>query len=539
MLPLTTAEATRLRDALRTELRRRDGLVTECEESLAAFARTFWHIVEPGRPMVEGWPLDAIAEHLEAVSRGEVTRLLMNVPPGFMKSLMTNVFYPAWEWGPRNMPTMRYASASYSQALTSRDNIRFRRVISSPDYRKFWGQRFGPAADQFNIVRVANDRTGWKLATSIGGIGTGERADRWIIDDANNVLESESEAVMESTNMWLREVMPDRLNDQVRSAIINIQQRTAENDASGTLLDMWGGDCVHLMIPMEFDSSRRCVTQIGWEDPRDEDGELAWPERFPEKAVENLKREKGPYAWAGQYQQSPAPRGGGIIKYDWWKLWPGPDYEEYEQVGVRGSPGYRPARFPDFEFLVTSVDTAYTEKEENDWCAATTWGVWRDRARLPRLMLVEAWEEHLELHALVQRVLDTCRRRKVDACLVEAKASGLSCIQEMRRLMRKGEFSVYGIDPKGDKVARMHAVVPLFADGLVYAPDKQWAQMVIDRVTTFPKGKRRDVPDTVSQALTWLRKSGIITLREEAQDEQYEALVLRGRSGESGLPYDV
>jgi predicted phage terminase large subunit-like protein len=514
-------------------------LAAECERSLLTFTKTFWHVVEPGRQMVSGWTIDAICDHLEAVTAGEITRLLINVPPGFMKSLLTNVFFPAWQWGPKNMPTMRFAAASYSQSLTNRDNIRFRRVVTSPEYTRLWGHRFSPAQDQFNIVRVGNNKTGWKLATSLGGLGTGERADCWVIDDANNVLEAESEAVVTSTNMWLREVLPDRLNDQTKSAIINIQQRTAENDASGTLLDMWGSECVHLMIPMEYDSGRHCSTSIGWEDPRTVDGELAWPERFPQKAVEALRHEKGPYAFAGQYQQAPAPRGGGIIKTDWWKLWPAIGYEEYAEAGRRGEPGYRPARFPDFEFLCTSVDTAYTEKEENDWCACTTWGVWRDRARLPRLMLVEAWKEHLEMHALVRRIIETCQRRKVDACLIEAKANGLSVIQEIKRLTREGLFHVYPIDPDGDKVARMHSVVPLFSGGLIFAPDRAYAQMVIDDVSNFPKGKSRDIADTVSQALRWLRKTGMAKLNSEAEDEEYQSLVFRGQSSQPAQLYDV
>lgn len=537
---LNEAERAALRRALSRELHTRDADIAKAERSLSAFTRLFWHVVEPGRQMIEGWPLEAICEHLEAITRGEFTRGIFNVPPGFMKSLLTDVFWPAWEWGPKGLPSMRYVAASYSMDLTRRDNIRFRRVIMSDLYRKYWGHVFGPSADQFNIVRVANDKTGWKVATSVAGVGTGERGDRWIIDDANNVQESESEAVMASTNLWLREVVPDRLNDQTKSIILNIQQRTHENDATGTLLDMWGSDCLHLMIPMEYDVSRHCSTEIGWTDPRSVPGELAWADRFPRKAVEALKRDKGPYAYAGQYQQSPAPRGGGIIKQEWWQMWPPPGYEESYTVVEDGKDGKKKSvlHFPNWEFVAISVDTAYTEREENDWCACTCWGVWRDRARMPKLMLIEAWKEHLEMHALVRRIIDTATRRKADAVLIEAKANGISVIQEIKRLTRAGAFQVWPIEPDGDKVARMNSVVPLFSGGLVFAPDRNWAQMVINDVCSFPKGNR-DIPDTVSQALKWFRKTGLAELSNEVKEEEELLFRSYAAGGRNEPIYDV
>ena len=218
------------------------------EEDLLDFVRLLWPVIEPARAFVEGWVLEAMCEHLTAVSEGEITRLLINVPPGFMKSLLVDVFWPAWEWGPLGRPETRYLAFSYAEALTRRDNGRFRNLILSPLYRALWGHVFGPG-DELGRRKVANDRTGWKFASSIGGVGTGERADRVIIDDPNHVRKSESKAVLESTNLWLTEVMPDRLNDQRSSAIILIQQRTNERDCSGTLLALEAG-YVHLSVPM-------------------------------------------------------------------------------------------------------------------------------------------------------------------------------------------------------------------------------------------------------------------------------------------------
>ena len=166
-----------------------------------------------------------------------------------MKSLLSCVFFPAFEWGPRNMPSMRYAAFSYTSTLTERDNDRLMHLISHPRYREFWGDNFTAYGGQ---VKVKNDHTGWKLATSLSGVGTGERADRLLLDDLNNVKEAESKAILESTNKWIREVMPTRLNHLAKSAIINIQQRTAEDDATGTLVSA-RDDWTWLMIPMLYD----------------------------------------------------------------------------------------------------------------------------------------------------------------------------------------------------------------------------------------------------------------------------------------------
>ena len=167
--------------------------------------------------------------------------------------------------------------------------MRCRNIVLSDRYKKYWGSRFGISNEQFTKVKFANDKTGWKLATSVAGIGTGERADRVIIDDPNNPIEMESEAIRRNTNMWFTEIIPDRLNNQKESAIVVIQQRTHEDDVSGTAISREMG-YVHLMIPMRYDSARHCRTIYGWSDPREDpqEGELAWQERFPEIICQEL-----------------------------------------------------------------------------------------------------------------------------------------------------------------------------------------------------------------------------------------------------------
>jgi predicted phage terminase large subunit-like protein len=514
------------------------------EGNLIDFVRYVWPIVEPAIPFIEGWALSAIADHLMAVTRGEIRRLLINVPPGFSKSLLTDVFWPAWEWGPQNHPSYRYVCASYSNHLTERDNMRCRNVVMNERYQRLWGGRFRISNEQFTKVKFANDQTGWKLATSTGGIGVGERGDRFIIDDANNTMLMESEAVRYTTNMWFTEVVPDRLNNPKESAIVVIQQRLHEEDVSGVALDRELG-YTHLCIPMEFvphgfvngydiegkirtfdtwdtDPEAEQPVKLFWKDPRTEPDEPAWPERFGPDQIEELKKAKGPYAWAGQYQQTPEVRGGSIIRRDYWNNW-----EE--------------EKYPDLDYILASVDTAYTEKQENDASALTIWGMFRDANQNPKIIMLYAWQEKLEIHKLVQRIIDTCTvdnrpithpRFQVDKLLIEAKASGLSVSQEIRRIIGfNGLFGIDLINPtkQGDKVARAHSVLHLFSDGMVYAPIRKWSDEVVNQCAVFPKGSKDDLVDSTTMALRYLRDNGFALRREEAEFDHDEELRYKSR----------
>lgn len=230
----------------------------ECEESLLAFTKRHWHILEPGRELSIAWPLEAVCEHLEAITYGQISRLLINVPPGFMKSLLCNVFWPAWEWGARGLTSLRYVNFSYSSHLTERDNRRFKDVLLSHDFGRLFGDRVG-ALTKTGEQLVSNSHTGWKLATSVGGVGTGERGDRVVLDDPHNVKQGESEDVRRSTTDWFREAMQNRVNDR-NSAIAVIMQRVHDEDVSGVILSEMRHEYEHLC----YDDQTEVLTQDGW-----------------------------------------------------------------------------------------------------------------------------------------------------------------------------------------------------------------------------------------------------------------------------------
>jgi predicted phage terminase large subunit-like protein len=344
-------------------------------------------------------------------------------------------------------------------------------------------------------------------------------------DDLHNIKEAESEVIRTETVRWVREAMSNRLNNMDTDVIVAIMQRSHEADASNTLVEL---EYEHLMVPMEFDSSRRCETSIGWRDPRTKDGELAWPERFPRRVTDQIKRTIGPYAYSGQYQQTPEVRGGAIIKREWWQ-----DYTTDD------------GKIPPCQYVVASLDPAYTAKQENDPSGFTVWGVWYDEKGHSRIICLNAWRKRLELHGphqdrlageteaqfvkrtqaswgLVEWVAHSCKRFRVHKLLIESKASGLSVAQEIRRLHAGQGWTVQLVDPKGlDKVTRCHAVVPMFADGQIFLPAysdgtyREWGQMLVDEFASFPKGATDDLVDSSTQALTHIREIGLAVRKDE------------------------
>jgi hypothetical protein len=245
-MPLTVTslevreEQRRRREVRETEAIERDYAKLRRQQTgrggLLNFVRYFWHTPEPKtRPMIEGWVVEAICLHLEAITFGDIpsNRLLINVPPGFMKSLLVNVFWPAWEWGPCDLPHMRYISFSYSDEITTRDNNKMVRLIQSPACRQLWGDRF--SFTKTGERRLENNMTGFKLATSCGGVSTGERGDRILLDDPHNVIKAESDLERDKTVRFVRESMSNRLNDE-QSAIIVIMQRLHDSDVAGDIL---------------------------------------------------------------------------------------------------------------------------------------------------------------------------------------------------------------------------------------------------------------------------------------------------------------
>ena len=361
-------------------------------------------------------------------------------------------------------------------------------------------------------------------------------------DDPHKTTEVESETTREQVIRNYREIWQTRANDPLIGAEVIVMQRLAEMDLSGYWLENFP-DAVHLCLPAWYESDRHCTTYVNgvefWSDPREEEGESFWLERFPPSQRARDEQELTPYALAGQIQQRPEPRGGGIIKRMWWQAWP-PD-EAIEQWMVDGQ-----ASYPPWELQVAYLDTAFTKKETNDYCAMTRWGVFANPAGTPCAMLCGAWEERHNFNELIEHVKASVRAWKTDILIIENKAGGIWVRDELIRELSAGEVTIVLDNPVVDKEARAHAIVPMFTGGLVYAPfihDKgvwrAWAEKTISECEKFPTGRFKDLVDTVTGALGYLRRNDLIKLKQEAEDDEREAKRFKGNSETVAESYGV
>lgn len=450
-----------------------------CRRSLAEFAKRAWRILEPASELKWGWALDAICMHLEAVTDGRITRLLMNVPPGSMKSLLTGVLWPAWEWGPRGMPEMRFVGTAHEEQLAIRDSRRCRDLIKSEWYQRLWPVQLDPALD--GKREFGNSRKGVRQARAFTSM-TGVRGDRVILDDPISADNANSDAKLEAAKIAFTETLPTRVNSE-KSAIVVIMQRLNEKDVSGVILDM-GLPYVHLCIPMRFDPSRRCTTSIGWEDPRTQEGELMFPERFGEDQVRELETTLGSYGTAGQLQQKPAPRGGGIIKTAWFKYWTQP---------------------PPLEWTEVFVDTAQKTGEENDYCVLQLWG----RSTAGQGVLLDQRRSKWEAPELITEARAFWNKHKLGVFNprrmgVEDKVSGTGLIQTLRR---EG-IPINPIPRSKDKVSRGHDAAPFIESGNVLLPaDAPWLSDFLAEVETFPNGAHDDQLDPMFDAIEVVQRA--------------------------------
>ena len=493
---MPVASAAHVLDLVRNEQHRR-----LMERSLIAFVEGAWRVIEPGVPFVPSWHLNTICDHLEAVSDGDIQRLLINIPPRHSKSTVT-VMWSGWEWLTR--PEEKFLCASYSGALSIRDNLKARRLIESPWFQARWGDQFKLTSDQNQKGRFENDKTGYRLATSVGGTATGEGGTRLILDDPHSAQDAQSDVMRQSTLDWFDVVWSTRLNTPKRDAMVTIMQRLHDRDVSGHILADIGG-WEHLCIPAEWDCKYR-RTSLGVYDPRKKKGELICPERFGVEEITRLKQLLGTYGSSGQLQQDPTPAEGGILKTKHIKLWPADK------------------KLPQFEYVLQSYDCAFTESTTGDPTACTVWAVFTFNSTR-QVMLLDAWDEHLGYPQMRKRVIEDwsaeyggsgigsgqqTRPIKPTNILVEAKASGQSLLQDLRL----ARIPALAYNPgNADKVSRAHQSAPTLEAGLIWVPESAknpgqpvgWASEFMKQVAKFPLAAHDDYVDTMTQAIIYLK----------------------------------
>lgn len=501
-----------------------------CRRSLAKFVQGGWRFIDPA-PLVWSWHHDALCEHLSYISTGDIRFLLVNMPPRTSKSLITSVFFPSWEWVMD--PTLQFLTASYSLQLSTRDTVRSRRLIESPWYQERWGHMYRFAFDEKTKRMYSNDKNGRRIALATESATTGEGGDRILVDDPHNANDVESDAIRIGTTDWWDNAVSSRLNNPDTGAWVINGQRTHEADLFGHIErthDM--SQIVKLVLPNEYDPARRSVTvlpinkKVVFKDPRKMAGALLCPARISANATRRLKKVMV-QSYGLQYQQDPRAVSGAILPRDKWQKWVG--------------------ELPEVEYVMTVWDTAFEDKQANDYSARTDWGIFKHRkvtetpdgkrilGRERRcIILLGAWRGKVQYPELKTRVIRHYRKLKPNWMLVENKASGISLSQELLRAgvsgLRRVKYD-HGGRVRIDKIARAHIASVVLTDEIVYYVERKWAEVVIDECSVFPKGAHDDYVDTCLMAWQWVRRMGEIHLWEdEDTDAQSVNLFKRKKS---------
>lgn len=466
--------------------------------SLRDYVAEAWHVIEPATPYVPNWHIDAICEHLEAVTRGDIRDLLINVPPRHSKSILVAVMWPTWEW--ITAPHMRWLYASYAASLSIRDSLKCRRLIESPWYQRHWGGVYQLTGDQNVKSRYDTTATGYRIATSVGGTATGEGGQRLICDDPLSANDAHSDAVREAANTWWSETMSTRGNDVKTATRVIVMQRLHERDVSGFVLERGGYE--HLCLPAEYDEVRRS-TILGNYDPRTVKGELLDPARFPREELEKLKADlRG--AASGQLQQRPQPLVGNLFKREWWRR-------------------YR--TLPALTRVEIVMDSAFKTGVANDPTVMDVWGT----DGLGNYYLIDEWRDKVEYPELLRSAHDLHAKHRALALtvpvVIEDKASGQSAIQTLSRPLptQSGTtlpaLPVLPFPDKADprevaiarleKFARAEGVTGLVQSGHVFIPeDTPWVNDWVTEHADFPSALHDDRVDCTSMALTRFTQPG-------------------------------
>ncbi len=446
--------------------------------SLYAFiARTFYEL-NPETEFKPNWHIEVIADELERCWRGETTRLVINVPPRSLKSQAASVAFPAWLLGQN--PSAQIICASYAQELANKHAMDCRSVLASDFYRAIFPTRL--SSQRQAVQEFMTTRKGVRLATSVGGVLTGRGAEFIIIDDPLKPDEALSEVQRNSVNEWYDHTLYSRLNDKRTGRIIVIMQRLHEDDLVGHVLgqsDKW--KILRFPAIAEEDESYTIQTLLGRRRFHRRTGEALHQDREPLEILQHIRETQGEYNFAGQYQQAPAPLGGGMTKAGWFK--------SYTQNDLP----------PKFEMVFQSWDTANKPSELSDYSVCTTWGV-----KQKNLYLLHVLRKRMDYPDLKRAVREQAQAFNPQTILIEDKASGTQLIQE---LIHEGVHCIQRYEPKIDKIMRLHAVSSTMENGFVYLPEKsEWLPEYLHELTTFPKGKHDDQVDSTSQALDWIRQ---------------------------------
>jgi predicted phage terminase large subunit-like protein len=474
---------------------------------LSEFVRQAWPIIEPSTPLVWNWHLDVICDHVQALVEGRLSKrnLIINVPPGSMKSTILSVCLPPWIWiqtphaGSDLGPAWRGTFASGNGEVALRDSMKCRDILESAWYRRAFASTWGFAKDQNAKGHYKNTATGFRRAISAGSKITGQRSHGIIVDDPNDAAEAYSSVARDGIINWWDNAAANRLADMTTGIRCIIQQRLHEEDLTGHILTTEPGAWEVLVIREEYEHPKPSdpdyrPTSLGWTDPRTVEGDLFFPVRFPKDVLDGEKRRLGSAGYAGQHQQRPAPAEGQIFKKNFVGTFCLAD--NMARMATLGE-DKKPTKI--YKRVILSGDTAFKEKEENDFSVVLAVGERMDGRGYD---LLDRWKDKAGYPELKLRVKAMNAQWHPQAFLIEDKASGQSLIQELRL---ESAIPLVPIKVDTDKVTRAHAVVPTWEAGNVFVdPSLPWVADFLDNLYGFPKLAHDDDVDAFTQALNYL-----------------------------------
>ena len=453
---------------------------------LVEFIQEGFAVVEKKEPYVHGRHIDAICEHLTAVSAGEIRKLIINIPPRHMKSLLVAVLWPAWVW--TWDPSFRWLFASYQKRLSTRDSVKMRKLIESAWYQERFGESFHLVFGDKQKTSYRNNFEGYRIATSVGGEGTGQGGDAVVVDDPHKVSEAGSDTLRQSVLDWWDGEMSTRVNNINTGIFVVVMQRLHVQDLTGHLLaEETGYD--QLVIPESYERSTAKTTSIGWRDWRTSEGALIWPERFSRGAIDEQNRQLGSRQVAGQKQQRPVKAGGNIIESAWWQF--------YDAIPT------------DFEWLFQSWDLGFSNParakriDDLSFVVGSVWGV-RGKDRF----VLDVVRDRMGFVGSLAAIKSLTRKwPDCTALYIEEKANGPAIIDALKA---EGEIpGVIGsnLDQYGSKPARLEAVSPLVEAGDVWIPHPKspaagpWLPVFREEIESYPAYDTDDQVDVFTQAL--------------------------------------
>ena len=453
--------------------------VERCRESYLFFVQQMWPI------FISGKHHTIMADAFERVARGDLKRLIINMPPRHTKSEFASYLLPSWFLG--KYPEKKIIQTAHTAELATGFGRKVRNLVSSENYQKVFDTKL--SSDSKAAGRWNTNMGGDYFAIGVGGAVTGKGADLLIIDDPHSEQEAKqgNPAVFDNVYEWFTSGPRQRL--QPGGAIIIVMTRWSKRDLTGQILKNAGKDGVDQWEIIDFPAIMPSGTPL-------------WPAFWSKTALEALKAELPVAKWEAQYQQNPTSEEGAIIKREQWSIW------------EKDTP-------PPCDYIIQSWDTAFEKNNRADYSACTTWGVFQHPNKQgdmrPNIILLDAFKQRMEFPELKKQALELWKEWEPDTLIVEKRAAGAPLIYEMRKMgIPLSEFT----PGKGnDKISRVNAISDLFASGVVWCPETRWAEEVMDELASFPNGDHDDLVDSSSQALMRFRQGGFISIDSDEPDE--------------------